>query len=59
MEQFEDEILRLLLLAATVSLGIGIWKEGLSKGWYEGVTIYLAIIIIVSVTAANDYVKDK
>lgn len=51
--------MRLLLLAATVSLIIGIWKEGLSKGWYEGVTIYFAILIIVSVTATNDYVKDK
>ena len=59
IEQFEDEILRLLLLAATVSLSIGIWKEGLAKGWYEGVTIYFAILIIVTVTATNDYVKDK
>lgn len=59
LEQFEDEILRLLLLAATVSLAIGIWKEGLAKGWYEGVTIYFAILIIVTVTATNDYVKDK
>jgi magnesium-transporting ATPase (P-type) len=55
----EDTILRILLLAATVSLIIGIWKEGLEKGWYEGVTIYLAVIIITSVTAFNDYMKDK
>jgi Ca2+-transporting ATPase len=55
----EDTILRILLLAATVSLAIGIWKEGLEKGWYEGVTIYFAVIIITSVTACNDYLKDK
>ena len=47
------------MLAATVSLTIGIWKEGIAKGWYEGVTIYFAIMIIVSVTAVNDYMKDK
>jgi len=46
-------------LAATASLAIGIWKEGLAKGWYEGVTIYLAVVIITVVTAANDYLKDK
>ena len=46
-------------MAATVSLAIGLWKEGWSKGWYEGVTIYFAIFIIVSVTATNDYMKDK
>lgn len=48
----------MLLLAATVSLAIGIWKEGVAKGWYEGVTIYLAVIIIVTVTAVNDYMKE-
>jgi P-type Ca2+ transporter type 2B len=42
-----------------VSLGIGIWKDGIEKGWYEGITIYFAILIIVSVTATNDYLKDK
>ena len=28
-EQFEDPIIRILIVAATVSLLIGIWKEGL------------------------------
>ena len=51
--------MKILLLAATASLIIGIWQDGLQKGWYEGVTIYLAVIIIVIVTAANDYLKDK
>lgn len=51
--------MQILLAAATVSLGIGIWREGIYKGWYEGVTIYLAVIIIVTVTATNDYLKDK
>jgi len=55
----QDAILRILLLAATASLILGIWQEGLAKGWYEGVTIYLAVLIIVVVTAGNDYMKDK
>lgn len=42
-----------------MSLAIGIWREGIEKGWYEGVTIYFAIVIIVTVTATNDYMKDK
>ncbi len=48
-----------MLAAATVSLAIGIWREGLSKGWYEGVSIYFAVLIIVTITATNDYVKNK
>ena len=47
------------MAAATVSLSIGLWRDGVQKGWYEGVTIYVAIVIIVSVTAANDYMKEK
>ena len=51
--------MQILIAAATVSLAIGIWREGLEKGWYEGVTIYLAVVIIVTVTATNDYIKEK
>ncbi len=51
--------MKILMLAASVSLGIGVWREGLDRGWYEGVTIYLAVLIIVTVTAANDYMKEK
>jgi magnesium-transporting ATPase (P-type) len=51
--------MRILLAAATISLAIGIWREGVDKGWYEGVTIYLAVIIIVTITASNDYMKEK
>ena len=59
MEQFEDKILRILLAAALVSLVIGIYQEGIQKGWIEGLTIYIAISVIVIVTVANDYAKEK
>ena len=58
-EQFGDTILQVLLVAAAVSLVIGILREGFEKGWLEGTTIYLAVVIIVSVAAGNDYVKEK
>ena len=47
------------MIAATASLIIGICKEGVEKGWYEGVTIYIAIVVIVTVTATNDYFKER
>jgi Ca2+ transporting ATPase len=28
-------------------------------GWVEGASIYVAIFIIVTITSANDWVKDK
>jgi len=48
-----------LLLAAVVSLCIGIYQEGIRKGWIEGITIYIAVAIIITVTVANDYAKER
>jgi len=48
-----------LLLAATVSLIIGIIENGLKHGWIEGLSIYIAVIIIVTVTSGNNYLKEK
>jgi Ca2+ transporting ATPase len=59
LENFEDRILQILLIAAFVSLVIGIWKEGIEHGWIEGLSIFIAVAIIVSVTAGNNYVKEK
>lgn len=57
--QFEDEILRILCYAAAVSLVMGVATEGIEKGWMEGFAIFVAVIIIVSVTAINDYKKEQ
>ena len=34
-------------------------SNGPAWGWVEGVSIYLAIAIIVIISAANDWMKDK
>jgi len=56
---FEDHVLRILLVAATVSLIVGIIKEGFHHGWIEGTAVYVAVAIIIAVTAGNDYMKEK
>lgn len=33
--------------------------NGPKLGWVEGVSIYIAIFIIVSISALNDWMKDK
>ena len=58
-EQFEDFMLRILTVAAIFSLIVGVIKEGIKTGWMEGFTIFLAVIIIVSVSAGNNYLKEK
>ena len=59
VENFEDRILQILLIAAFVSLIIGILKDGIEHGWVEGLSIFIAVAIIVSVTAGNNYIKEK
>ena len=47
------------MMAALISLIIGIWKDGIGRGWIEGVTIWIAVIIVVSVSAGNNYIKEQ
>ena len=56
---FEDDMLQLLLLAAFVSLIIGIINDGFKNGWIEGSSIFLAVFIITIVTVSNNYAKEK
>jgi magnesium-transporting ATPase (P-type) len=58
-ENFEDFILKVLIGAAAVSLILGIINEGLAKGWIEGVSIFVAIAIILVVNTSNNYVREK
>jgi len=48
-----------LCAAAFVSLIIGCINEGIAEGWLEGMAIFIAVILIVSVTSINDYMKEK
>ncbi|KAJ0985137.1 hypothetical protein J5N97_003493 [Dioscorea zingiberensis] len=51
----QDKTLIILIVAAVVSLVLGIKTEGLKEGWYDGGSILLAVIIVVVVTATSDY----
>jgi len=58
MECFEDLMLQVLVIASIVSTIIGVIEDGWATGWMEGAAIMLAIVLIVSVTAGNNYVKE-
>jgi len=59
MEPLEDKMLQTLLVASVVSLAIGIWEEGLETGWIEGTAIFMAVFVVVSITAVNNYQKEQ
>ncbi|ORZ29734.1 hypothetical protein BCR44DRAFT_1494089 [Catenaria anguillulae PL171] len=52
----EDPIIKILILGAIVTLIIG-GIQG--DGWVEGIAILSAVAIVLTVTAGNDYSKDK
>jgi len=64
-ETLQDLTLIILCVAAVISLVLGIAfpneEEGESRktGWIEGASILAAVIIVSTVTAGNDYIKDR
>lgn len=52
-------MLRILCIAAVVSLVLGIATDGFAEGWIEGFSILLAVLIITVVASGNNYMKEK
>jgi len=57
-EGLQDSTLILLCVSACISLVLGI-MENPSHGWIEGTAILIAVFLVVTVTALNDYQKEK
>lgn len=53
----QDTVLQILIASAFISLIMGIIQDP-SSGWLEGLAILFAVIIVTTVTATNDYLKD-
>lgn len=54
-EAWQDLTLIILIIAAVVSLVLGIKTEGLAEGWYDGSSIFFAVFLVIVVTAISDY----
>lgn len=54
----EDIILQVLLVGAIVVIALGT-AICPSEGYIEGITILIAVIIVLAVTSGNDYSKDR
>ncbi|KAE8150327.1 hypothetical protein BDV25DRAFT_113401 [Aspergillus avenaceus] len=61
-DAYNDKIIILLTIAAVISLSLGIYEavSGQSQvDWIEGVAVCVAILIVVSATAGNDWQKER
>ncbi|ETN42746.1 calcium-translocating P-type ATPase, PMCA-type [Cyphellophora europaea CBS 101466] len=64
-DAFNDKLMFLLTFSAVISLSLGIYQSvdpsepGSNVEWVEGVTIVIAILIILMATATNDWQKNR
>ncbi|TVU32810.1 hypothetical protein EJB05_24568, partial [Eragrostis curvula] len=54
-EACQDLTLVILIVAAVISLVLGIATEGVKEGWYDGASIAFAVFLVIVVTAVSDY----
>jgi len=59
MENFEDQINIILLVAAIVSIIIGLIQHGWPKGMLEGTSIMFALCIIIVVSSGNNWISER
>ncbi|CAG0912528.1 unnamed protein product [Notodromas monacha] len=73
LEAIQDVTLIILIVAAIVSLGLSFYPHGGGEeeslghsdeseseaGWIEGLAIFISVIVVVIVTAFNDYTKER
>uniref|UniRef100_A0A0E0BAK8 Calcium-transporting ATPase n=1 Tax=Oryza glumipatula TaxID=40148 RepID=A0A0E0BAK8_9ORYZ len=54
-----DVFLIVLLVCAAVSLAFGIKEHGIKDGWYDGVSIFLAVFLVAAVSAVSNHSQGK
>ncbi|PMD42124.1 calcium-translocating P-type ATPase [Hyaloscypha variabilis F] len=62
---FNDKVLIILSIVAAISLALGLYQDSVQSDdgpkvrWVEGVTIMVAVVIVVVVGSLNDYQKER
>ncbi|OAY55676.1 putative calcium-transporting ATPase 13, plasma membrane-type [Manihot esculenta] len=59
VESFKDLTIAILLGCAALSLGFGIKEHGLKEGWYDGGSIFIAVFLVIAVSAVSNYRQNR
>ncbi|XP_050237036.1 calcium-transporting ATPase 12, plasma membrane-type [Mercurialis annua] len=54
-DAFKDTTILILLACAALALGFGINEHGGEEGWYEGGSIFVAVFLVIVVSALSNY----
>ncbi|XP_022758299.1 calcium-transporting ATPase 12, plasma membrane-type-like [Durio zibethinus] len=55
LDAAKDTIILILLVCAALSLGFGIKEHGAEEGWYEGGSIFVAVFLVIAVSALSNF----
>lgn len=55
----QDPTIIILLACAALSLGFGIKEDGIKEGWYDGGSIFVAVFLVISVSAISNFRQSK
>ncbi|KAL0388527.1 UNVERIFIED_CONTAM: putative calcium-transporting ATPase 13, plasma membrane-type [Sesamum radiatum] len=58
-EAFKDPTILILLVCAALSIGFGVKENGLNDGWYDGGSIFVAVFLVISVSAISNFRQNK
>ncbi|KAG2325334.1 hypothetical protein Bca52824_008062 [Brassica carinata] len=58
-DAFKDTTILILLACAALSLGFGIKEHGLQEGWYEGGSIFVAVFLVIVVSALSNFRQER
>lgn len=59
IDAFKDTVILILLVCAALSLGFGIKEHGVKEGWYEGGSIFVAVFLVIVVSAASNFRQER
>ncbi|KAI3682685.1 hypothetical protein L1987_82845 [Smallanthus sonchifolius] len=59
VEAFKDTTIIILLACAALSLGFGIKEDRPKEGWYEGGSIFVAVVLVIIVSAISNFRQEK
>ncbi|KAL9410698.1 hypothetical protein AB3S75_044468 [Citrus x aurantiifolia] len=55
VDAFKDLTILILLGCAVLSLAFGIKEDGLKEGWYDGGSIFVAVFLVIAVSAGSNF----
>jgi len=59
VEAFKDLTIFILLGCATLSLAFGIKENGIKEGWYDGGSIFVAILLVIAVSSISNFRQNR